>query len=89
MKYPETIASDCIQELASKPEVLAYYREHTDGDCDFVWIEEGLSYALTLAGYTHDTHDEAYMIAAGIVFRWLTRTHGVTPPRWFREKSRS
>lgn len=73
------IAASMIAELERTREVLDYYLAHPNGDCDFVWIEEGISAALTRAGISQ----EFYLATVARVFEYLRETYDVTPPAWF------
>lgn len=81
-KAAQAAGMACLAELQHTADVLAYYRQHPDGDCDFVWVEETVDSAMVDAGHGDDR--AAYVAACKVVFDWLLATHKVQPPRWFK-----
>lgn len=75
------IADEVITELVARPDVLAEYRAHLDGDVDFVFVEESVSMHLVEADLSEETYQRE---GCGLVFAWLTAHHDVAAPAWYR-----
>lgn len=87
------VAEDVIEELQARPDVIADYVGHPDGDVDFVFVEEMIS--MRMSAYTDlaevaDVADDNpnHVAVFGIVFSWILTVHGVQPPAWFVHATR-